>query len=74
MNQRNFYDDHDRQVNGSTPNLLSLFFIFTMIISAWWNMSRRSLFGPFQLHAALFYDAIMPGLTCFHYAKGGQVL
>ena len=37
--ERRFYDDHDRKVNGSTPNLVSLLrpWIrrFTMIISAW---------------------------------------
>ena len=37
--ERRFYDEHDRKVNGSTPNLVSLLRpwirCFTMIISAW---------------------------------------
>ena len=37
--ERRFYDDHDRKVDGSTPNLVSLLRpwirCFTMIISAW---------------------------------------
>ena len=41
--ERRFYDDHDRKVNGSTTNLVSLLRpwirCFTMIISAWWNLA-----------------------------------
>ena len=42
--ERRFYDDHDRKVNGLTPNLLVLLLrswirCFTMIISAWWNLA-----------------------------------
>ena len=37
--ERRFYDDHDRKVDGSTPNLVSLLRpwirSFTLIISAW---------------------------------------
>ena len=37
--ERHFYDDHDRKVDGSTPNLVSLLRpwirCFTLIISAW---------------------------------------
>ena len=37
--ERRFYDDHDRKVDGSTPNLVSLLRpwirCFTLIISAW---------------------------------------
>ena len=37
--ERRFYDDHDRKVDGSPPNLVSLLRpwirCFTMIISAW---------------------------------------
>ena len=37
--ERRFYDDHDRKVEGSTPNLVSLLRpwirCFTLIISAW---------------------------------------
>ena len=37
--ERHFYDDHDRKVNGSTPNLVSLLRpwtrCFTLITSAW---------------------------------------
>ena len=37
--ERHFYDDHDRKVDGSTPNLVSLLCpwirCFTLIISAW---------------------------------------
>ena len=37
--ERSFYDDHDRKVEGSTPNLVSLLRpwirCFTLIISAW---------------------------------------
>ena len=46
--ERRFYDDHDRKVNGLTPNLLWLLCLwircFTMIIPAWWNLasSKRS--------------------------------
>ena len=45
--ERRFYDDHDRKVNGSTPNLVSLLrpWIrrFTMIISAWWSLASSKL-------------------------------
>ena len=45
--ERRFYDDHDRKVNGSTPNLVSLLRpwirCFTMIISAWWNLASSKL-------------------------------
>ena len=45
--ERRFYDDHDRKVNGSTPNLVSLLHpwirCFTMIISAWWNPASSEL-------------------------------
>ena len=44
---RRFYDDHDRKVNGATPNLISLLRpwirSFTMIISAWWNLVSSKL-------------------------------
>ena len=37
--ERRFYDDHDRKVDGSTPNLVSLLRpwirCFTLVISAW---------------------------------------
>ena len=37
--ERRFYDDHDRKVDGSTPNLVSLLRpwirCFTLIVSAW---------------------------------------
>ena len=37
--ERRFYDDHDRKVDGSTPNLFSLLRpwirCFMLIISAW---------------------------------------
>ena len=37
--ERRFCDDHDRKVDGSTPNLVSLLLpwirCFTLIISAW---------------------------------------
>ena len=45
--ERRFHDDHDRKVNGSTPNLVSLLRpwirCFTMIISAWWNPASSEL-------------------------------
>ena len=45
--ERRFYYDHDRKVNGSTPNLVSLLRpwirCFTMIISAWWNLTSSKL-------------------------------
>ena len=45
--ERRFYDDHDRKVNGSTPNLVSLLRpwirCFTMIISAWRNLANSKL-------------------------------
>ena len=45
--ERRFYDEHDRKVNGSTPNLVSLLRpwirCFTMIISAWWNPASSKL-------------------------------
>ena len=45
--ERRFYDDHDRKVDGSTPNLVSLLRpwirCFTMIISAWWNLASSKL-------------------------------
>ena len=41
--ERRFYDDHDRMVNGSPPNLVSLLRpwirCFTMITSAWWSLA-----------------------------------
>ena len=41
--ERRFYDDHDRKVNGSPPNLVSLLRpwirCFTTIISAWWSLA-----------------------------------
>ena len=41
------YDNHDRKVNGSTPNLASLLRpwirCFTMIISAWWSLASSKL-------------------------------
>ena len=48
--ERRFYDDHDRKVNGSTPNLVSLLRpwirCFTMIISAWWILASSKLKKP----------------------------
>ena len=45
--ERRFYDDHNRKVNCSTPNLVSLLRpwirYFTMIISAWWNLASSKL-------------------------------
>ena len=45
--KRRFYDDHDRKVDGSPPNLVSLLRpwirCFTMIISAWWNLASSKL-------------------------------
>ena len=45
--ERRFYDDHDRKVNGSTLNLVSLLRpwigSFTMIIYAWWNLACSKL-------------------------------
>ena len=45
--ERYFYDDHDRKVSGSTPNLISLLRpwirCFTMIISTWWNLANSKL-------------------------------
>ena len=45
--ERRFYDDHDRKVNGSTPNLVSLLRhwirCFTVINSAWWNLASSKL-------------------------------
>ena len=45
--ERRFYDDHDRKVDGSPPNLVSLLRpwirCFTMIISAWWNLASSKL-------------------------------
>ena len=45
--ERRFHDDHDRKVNGSTPNLVSLLRpwigCFAMIISAWWNLASSEL-------------------------------
>ena len=45
--ERRFYDDHDRKVDGSLPNLVSLLRpwirCFTMIISAWWNLASSKL-------------------------------
>ena len=45
--ERRFYDDHDRKVEGSTPNLVSLLRpwirCFTLIISAWWNLASGKL-------------------------------
>ena len=44
--ERRFYGDHDRKVNGSIPNLISLrsgIKCFTMIISAWWNLASSKL-------------------------------
>ena len=40
-------DNHDRKVDGSSPNLVSLLRpwirCFTMIISAWWNLASSKL-------------------------------
>ena len=45
--ERRFYDYHDRKVNGSTTNLVSLLRpwirCFTMVISAWWNLASSKL-------------------------------
>ena len=45
--ERRFYDDHDRKVNGLTRNRVSLLRpwirCFTMIISAWWNLTSSKL-------------------------------
>ena len=45
--ERCFYDNHDRKINGLTPNLVSLLRpwirCFTMIISAWWNLASSKL-------------------------------
>ena len=45
--ERRFYDDHDRKVDGSPPNPVSLLRpwirCFTMIISAWWNLASSKL-------------------------------
>ena len=45
--ERRFYDDHDRKINGSTPNLGSLLRpwirCFTIIISAWWILASSKL-------------------------------
>ena len=45
--ERRFYDDQDRKVDGSPPNLVSLLRpwirCFTMIISAWWNLASSKL-------------------------------
>ena len=45
--ERRFYDDHDRTVDGSPPNLVSLLRpwirCITMIISAWWNLASSKL-------------------------------
>ena len=45
--EHRFYDDHNRRVNGSTLNLVSLLRpwirCFTMIISAWWNLASSKL-------------------------------
>ena len=44
--ERHFYN-HDRKVDGSTPNLVSLLRpwirCFTLIISAWWNLASGKL-------------------------------
>ena len=45
--ERRFYDGHNRKVNGSTPIQASLLRLwircFTMIISAWWNLTSTKL-------------------------------
>ena len=45
--ERCFYDDHDRKIDGSTPNLVLLLHswirCFMLIISAWWNLASRKL-------------------------------
>ena len=45
--ERRFYDDHDRKVNGSTPNLDALLRpwirCFTITISTWWNLASSKL-------------------------------
>ena len=45
--ERRFYDDHDRKVDGSTPNLVSLLRprirCFTVIISVRWNLASSKL-------------------------------
>ena len=42
-----FFDDHDRKLNGSTSQLISLLRpwirCFTMIVSAWWNLASSKL-------------------------------
>ena len=48
--ERRFCDDHDRKVNGSTSNLVSLLRpwirCFTIIVSAWWNLASSKLKKP----------------------------
>ena len=45
--ERRFYNNHDRKINGSTPDLASLLRPWirchTMIISAWWNVTSSKL-------------------------------
>ena len=45
--ERRFYDDHDRKVHGSIPNLVSLLRpwirCLSMIIFAWWNLASSKL-------------------------------
>ena len=45
--KRRFYNDHDRKVDGSTPTQTSLLRpwirCFTIIIRAWWNLSKQQI-------------------------------
>ena len=43
--ERRFYDDHDSKVDGSTPTLVVTSFhkMLSIIISAWWNLTRSKL-------------------------------
>ena len=46
VSERRFYDGHDRKVDGSTLALTSLrpwIRFFTIIISAWWNLTSSKL-------------------------------
>ena len=51
--ERRFYDDHNRKVNGSTSTQVSLLRpwirCFTMIISAWWNLTSCKLRKPQEI-------------------------
>ena len=45
--ERRFYNDHDRKVNGLTPNPFSLWCpwirCFMITVSAWWNPASSKL-------------------------------